>query len=185
MEDEPRAAKRKPNEPREYYSPYKMFRGSIVPNWIMKRNDISQGAKLCFGRLAQFAGQDEYAFPGLETLAGELAVSESSVKAYIRELVTLGVIEWRRMGSGKFSLYYFTITDAVEFRTDRQKTIRQKRSDRQNFNLQRASDRQKTIRSVGHNSISPNREENHEESTEENQKESVQLRESEDDDIPW
>src|ERR1700676_3192393 len=176
----------KPDGRGKRYAPYKKFIGPVVPNWIMKRTDLSQGAKLCFGRLAQFAGKDEYAFPGHEALANELAVSIPTIKGYLRELTTLGFIESQRMGSGNFSFYFFTDREGVLFRADGQKTIRQTglQTDGENCSRHNRTDGQNSIRPVGQNSISPiNREENHKENQEEtpyeNQKENT------DDEIPW
>lgn len=176
----------------KHYAPYKKFIGSIVPNWIMRRNDISQGAKLCFGRLAQFAGKNDCAFPGHQVLANELGVSVPAVKGYLRELSVLGVIYSQRMGSGNFSLYFFIEREGVvEFRSDGQKTIRQ--TDGQNPNRHRPSDGQDSSRPDGQNSISPNREESHkresEEAHNENKKENkastLCIADGEDDEIPW
>ena len=146
----------------KYYNPHKQFIGSVVPNWLMKRTDISQGAKLCFGRLAQFAGKHGFAFPGHQRLAEELGVSVATVKSYLRDLATKGLIESQRMGSANFNRYYFLHNSAVEFRTDRQKTIHQGLTDGENYGN---GDGQKTNPSY----IEENQEENHQEN-QENQK---------------
>ena len=92
----------------------------------MKRTDISQGAKLCFGRLAQFAGKHDHAFPGHEALAKELGVHVRTVIEYLQELDDLGVIKSQRMGSGKFNVYFFiSLKGVVEFKTDMKKTAHQ------------------------------------------------------------
>jgi len=89
----------------------------------MKRTDISQGAKLCFGRLAQFAGKHDHAFPGHEALAKELGVHVRAVIGYLQELDDLGVIKSQRMGSGKFNVYFFiNRKGVVELRADVHKT---------------------------------------------------------------
>ena len=109
----------KPTEQDKRYVPYKKFIGSLVPNWIMKRSDLTQGAKLCFGRLAQFAGKSEYAFPGHDALAKELGVSVSAVKGYLSELTEARLIESERMGSRNCNRYYFLVRPGVvEFKTD-------------------------------------------------------------------
>ncbi len=75
------------------YNPYKLFCGSFVPNWLMERTEISAGAKLCFARLAQFAGADGQCFPKLETLANALGVKKRMVQYYIRELEKFNLIK--------------------------------------------------------------------------------------------
>lgn len=115
-----------PRSENKRYAPYKQFVGAVAPNWLMKRTDISQGAKLCFARLAQFAGKNDCAFPGHKKLAEELGVSIPSIKAYLRELTGLGIIQSKPMGSGNFSLYFFVDQPGiVEFKTDSQETILQ------------------------------------------------------------
>lgn len=71
----------------ECYSPYMIFQGCITPNCIMKRRDLTATAKLCFGRLAQFAGHKGFCFPSQKTLADELGTSESVVKAALASLI--------------------------------------------------------------------------------------------------
>lgn len=75
------------------FNPFRLFVGAFIPNALMRYTKISQGAKLCYARLAQFAGQNGEAFPNRETLAFELGVSLSQVKRYIKELKTHGFIE--------------------------------------------------------------------------------------------
>jgi len=145
----------------KYYNPHKQFIGSIVPNWLMKRTDVSQGAKLCFGRLAQFAGKHDFAFPGHQRLAVELGVSVATVKSYLRELAIKGLIESQRMGSANFSRYYFLHNSAVEFRTDGRKTIHHALTDGENYGN---ADGQKTNPSY----IEENQEENHQENQKKN-----------------
>jgi hypothetical protein len=67
-------------------NPYKCFHGSLVPNWLMPRKEISPGAKLCYGRLAQYAGKKAVAYPRQRVLAEELGVSDRQIRSYIREL---------------------------------------------------------------------------------------------------
>lgn len=180
-----------PNEQGNFYSPYKKFIGAVVPNWLMRRTDVSHGAKLCFARLAQFAGKNDCAFPGQQTLADELAVSVASIKAYLRELYDLGIITSRRMGNGEFSVYFFiNVPGVVQFRSDGEKNSRLIGTDGEDSSRQRRSDVQNSSRLVGQNSIRPNREENQNESQYENHKrieerETRSATEIEDDEIPF
>ena len=47
-----------------------------IPNEILRRKDLSHGAKLCCARLIQYAGKDGKAFPKLSTLGDELGMSK-------------------------------------------------------------------------------------------------------------
>ena len=106
------------------YCPHKQFIGSVVPNWLMKCRAISPGAKLCFGRLAQFAGKALYAYPGIDTLAAELGVSEATAKNYLAELRAERLIASERTGNGNVSRHYFLQHPMIEYRTDSQKHSR-------------------------------------------------------------
>jgi len=84
------------------------FFGSFIPNWIMSNEDLSLGAKLCYGRLAQYAIGSGRAFPRIETLAGELGMGRTSTKDYIRELKEHGLINITyRKADSRSSIYTF------------------------------------------------------------------------------
>src|ERR1035437_5480160 len=74
-------------------NPWRMFIGSMIPNWLQRRTEVSQGAKLAYARLAQHAGEKGRCFPRQRTLATELGVSERTVREYLRELVEFKLIE--------------------------------------------------------------------------------------------
>jgi Helix-turn-helix domain len=84
-----------------------MFVGSFVPNWLMRRPELSQGAKLCYARLAQYAGEGGHAHPAQETLAKELAVSGRQVRKYITELITHELITTHQFGLAQTNAYIF------------------------------------------------------------------------------
>lgn len=74
------------------YNPYMVFQGCIIPNCLLKRKDLTLSAKICFGRLAQYAGDDGYCYPSLKQLSEELAVSETTVENAIKDLISAGLI---------------------------------------------------------------------------------------------
>jgi hypothetical protein len=88
-------------------NPWRMFVGSMIPNWLQCRREINQGAKLAYARLAQHAGRDGECFPKQETLAAELGVSERTANEYVRTLVKFRLIEKERPGLGRSNRYYF------------------------------------------------------------------------------
>ncbi len=95
------------NSIRKYINPYKLFVGSFIPNWLLKRSEVSQGAKLCYARLAQYAGQDGECFPSQPTLAAEIGAGERQVRRYISELEEQGLIETIHAGLNKPNRYRF------------------------------------------------------------------------------
>jgi hypothetical protein len=44
-------------------NPFRLFVGSMIPNWLQCRPEVSQGAKLAYARLAQYAGKDGGCLP--------------------------------------------------------------------------------------------------------------------------
>src|SRR5262245_57464039 len=88
-------------------NPYKLFVGCFLPNWLVRRQEISQGAKICYARLAQYAGDKGYAYPSQETLAGELGVCSRQVRNYLDELVKARLIDSDQQGLNSTNCYYF------------------------------------------------------------------------------
>ena len=91
----------------KFINPYKMFSSSMIPNWLLERKEISAGAKLCYARLAQYAGKNGECFPLQKTLAQELGVSPRTVRDYISELVVQGLIVSQQTGLTKPNRYFF------------------------------------------------------------------------------
>jgi hypothetical protein len=82
---------------RQRIIPWKKFISALIPNWLLSRCEISQGAKLCYARLAQYAGKEGRCFPKQRTLAAELGVSERMARKYIKELTAIGLREQLRL----------------------------------------------------------------------------------------
>lgn len=91
----------------QQYNPFKLFHGCFVPNWLLCRSEISQGAKLCFARVAQYAGENGKCYPALETIAKELGVQERMIRRYIDELEEFNLIKKHKRGQGKTNYYTF------------------------------------------------------------------------------
>ena len=56
-----------------------------VPNFILRSKDLSVGAKLTYAMLLSYAWQNDYCFPGQETLAEDIGVSRRSIVSFIKE----------------------------------------------------------------------------------------------------
>ncbi len=83
----------KPGEP---FNPFKMFTGIFVPEAIVRCRELLPGAKLCYGRLVRYAGEDGRCDPSLATLGRELGVSRDQAKRYMRELAAKSLIRVKR-----------------------------------------------------------------------------------------
>ena len=88
-------------------SPRKLGHGVFVGDWLLPRREVSQGAKLCYGRLARYAGEKDECFPKRETLSEQLGMSMRQVDSYIAELEQAGLIEVIRSGKQQPNHYVF------------------------------------------------------------------------------
>jgi hypothetical protein len=97
---------------KRYINPYKMFLGAFLPNWLLRRQELSPGAKLCYARLAQYAGENGVCYPKQETLGEDLGVSRYQVLRYIAELKKVKLLETRRESKG--NIYLFLLHEWME-----------------------------------------------------------------------
>jgi hypothetical protein len=102
----------------KFINPHNLFVGSFVPNWLLKRKGISQGAKLCYARLCQYAGKDAACYPAQKSLAVELGVCERTVRNYVKELVDHKLVFIDRQGLMKSNSYLFLDHTWIEYRKD-------------------------------------------------------------------
>ncbi len=88
-------------------NPYKLFVGCFLPNWLVRRKELSHGAKLCYARLAQYGGEQGDCHPHQDTLATELGVHARQVRRYVAELVTSHLIDTDVLQYQGNNRYYF------------------------------------------------------------------------------
>ena len=87
----------------EQFNPYRLFVGAFIPNALMEYTGISQGAKLIYARLSQYAGEKGEAYPSLETLANDIGVKKLQAIQYLKELEKKQFIKvLRANGKDKF-----------------------------------------------------------------------------------
>jgi hypothetical protein len=73
----------KPGQP---FNLFGMFNGIFIPEALVRAKGVSLWAKITFGRLARYAGQNGNCYPSVKTLATELATSERQTQRYLGEL---------------------------------------------------------------------------------------------------
>lgn len=73
-------------QPGEPFNPYRMFNGLYIPEGLARCSWISPGAKLAWGRLARYAGEDGRCYPTMKTLGSEIGVGERQAQKYRAEL---------------------------------------------------------------------------------------------------
>jgi hypothetical protein len=97
------------------FNPYDRFRhGIFIPESLCQYRGISHGAKVLWGRMKRYCGQNGEAYPSLAALAKEVAVSKDQARRYIRELQKRKFIEvdldnkhYYHNGAGGTPHYYF------------------------------------------------------------------------------
>ena len=97
-----------------------------IPYAVFSDPDLSHAAKLTYGRLKLYAGEDGRAFPKHETLASEVCLGHRQLRTVLSELQGAGWIEWRR---ARTNCIYTVFSDRQKSATlngeDRQKTASQ------------------------------------------------------------
>ena len=76
-----------------------------VPNFILESKEISAGAKLTYAMLLKYARELDECFPGQDRLARDMGNGERSVRRWLKELETAGLISIKQRGQGRPNLY--------------------------------------------------------------------------------
>ena len=70
----------------EPFNPFGLFHGVFIPEALVRSTRIPAGAKLAYGRLCRYAGENGRCFPAVGTLAREIGVSDRQAQRYLAEL---------------------------------------------------------------------------------------------------
>jgi hypothetical protein len=81
-----------------------------VPNFILTKKELSVGAKLAYAMLLKYAWADDACFPGQIKLADDMGAGERSIRTYLKELETAGLLEITQRGLGRTNLYRLFLT---------------------------------------------------------------------------
>jgi hypothetical protein len=81
-----------------------------VPNFVLTKKEISVGAKLAYAMLLKYAWDNDACFPGQLKLAEDMGAAERSVRTYLKELESFGMLEIKQRGLGKTNLYRLHLT---------------------------------------------------------------------------
>jgi Helix-turn-helix domain len=68
------------------FNPYKKFTGLLIPEALARSTLVSPGAKLVYGRLARYAGQNGNAHPAVPSLAAEVGLKKRQVQNHLAAL---------------------------------------------------------------------------------------------------
>lgn len=91
----------------QVFNPYQTWWGSFIPNWLLRRKEVSHGAKLIYGRLAQYSGKTGICRPRQQLLADETGMCERQLREYLTELKNLRLIRSIQRGLGLSNEYLF------------------------------------------------------------------------------
>lgn len=95
----------------EAFNPFSLFDGALVPSEVLRWTDVTPSEKLVFARLMQFAGGKGKAWPSIERIAEEVALSVPQARRCVSVLETKGLI--RRVArsgrSNEFEFLWHTI----------------------------------------------------------------------------
>ena len=78
---------------------------TMVPNVVLTNPQLSVGAKLAYAMVLKYAWDNNYCFPGQLRLAEDMGAGERSVRTYLKELETAGLLEIQQRGLGKTNFY--------------------------------------------------------------------------------
>jgi biotin operon repressor len=76
-----------------------------VPNFILRDDNLSPGAKVVYAMFLSYAWNNDSCFPGQERLAHDMGMSRTRVTEFIGELERAGFITIQRRGQGKTNIY--------------------------------------------------------------------------------
>jgi Helix-turn-helix domain len=77
------------------FIPYRLFTGIFIPEALVRSKLVSPGAKMAYGRLARYAGQDGRCFPAVSKLAAEIGIGARQAQKYLAELEKAKLIRRR------------------------------------------------------------------------------------------
>ena len=84
-----------------------------LDNALIDRTDLNIYEKMLYACLARHAGNKEYAYPGLETLAKELGIKDTrTIVKYTKSLVDKGLVVIKKL-KGKSNRYYLINVEKV------------------------------------------------------------------------
>jgi len=88
------------------FNPFKLFTGIFIPEALVRYRGLTSGAKVAYGRLARYAGENGECYPSIPTLAKEIGVGVTQARTYVHELRSKRFIAIEQR-SGTSALYKF------------------------------------------------------------------------------
>ena len=95
MSEAPRPAQPEHLRVGQPFNPFRLFTGIFIPEALVRSHLVSPGAKMAYGRLARYAGQDGRCYPAVGRLGEEIGVGERQAQRYLGELERTKLIRRR------------------------------------------------------------------------------------------
>lgn len=83
---------------------------TMVPNFVLTKKELTVGAKLAYAMLLKYAWADKGCFPGQIRLAEDMGAGERSIRTYLKELETAGILKIQQRGLGLTNFYRLFVT---------------------------------------------------------------------------
>ena len=91
------------------FNPYQQFHGLFLPNFLLRRKEISSDAKLLYSHMVIMMGESEKLYINLEFMTGELGMSLQILQSAYKELEQYKLIKTITDESGsKFCHFIFS-----------------------------------------------------------------------------
>ncbi|MBZ5609773.1 MAG: helix-turn-helix domain-containing protein [Acidobacteriia bacterium] len=68
------------------FNPFKLFNGIFIPEALVRYRGLTLGAKIAYGRLARYAGENGKCWPSIPTLGNEIGIGATQARIYVHEL---------------------------------------------------------------------------------------------------
>ena len=85
-----------------------------IDDGLMRRRDLTIGAKCLLGRLKRYAHKSGKCYPSLPTLATELGTSVDSIRRFLAQLKDAGLVRVAKAGLGRGNSTNYVLSDASE-----------------------------------------------------------------------
>ena len=91
----------------DVFNPYSLFNGAFIPEALCRLASVPPGAKICYGRLVRYGGEDGKCHPSVPTIAAEIGVSDRQCRTYLRQLEEQRFVRRASRGKGHSNRYEF------------------------------------------------------------------------------
>jgi len=83
---------------------------TAVPNYLLDDGSCPPGAQLVYIHLLRYAWQNDFCYPGQESLAKKIGVTRKTINTWTKQAVTAGILVIRRRGQGRSNMYDLLVT---------------------------------------------------------------------------